>query len=114
MSIPRASLVDFLLVFGAGFALALVRLPVLVPTFGVRVAELMEMPWMLAVIIWASRRMVRNHPELSRTGRLAAGVTAFFYWWSQSWPSPTSQAPAHRASTSLHVIRFRAASTWLR
>jgi hypothetical protein len=76
MRILKAGLMYFLLVFGAGFALAFVRLPFLVPRFGVRAAELMEMPVMLAVIIWASRRLARNHPEWKRTSRLAAGLVA--------------------------------------
>lgn len=75
----KAALIYFLLVFGAGFALAFVRLPFLVPRFGVRAAELMEMPVMLAVIIWASRRLAHNYPELKRTGRLAAGLVAFLF-----------------------------------
>ena len=79
MRILKAGLMYFLLVFGAGFALAFVRLPFLVPRFGVRAAELIEMPIMLAVIIWASRRMARNHPEWKRTGRLAAGLVALLF-----------------------------------
>lgn len=76
MRIVKPALVYFVLVFGAGFALAFIRIPFLVPAFGVRAAELMETPVMLAVIVWASRRLVRHHPELSRRGRLAAGVVA--------------------------------------
>lgn len=69
-----AGLVYFLQVFAAGFALAFVRIPFLVPAFGVRTAELMEIPVMLAVIAWASRRLVRRHPGLSRGQRLVAGL----------------------------------------
>jgi len=66
----------FLQVFATGFALAFIRIPLLVPRFGVRVAELMEMPLMLAVIAWASYRIARRHPELGRGRRLAAGLLA--------------------------------------
>jgi hypothetical protein len=76
MRIPKAGLVYFLIVFGAGFALAFVRLPLVVPRFGVRTAELLETPVMLAVIVWTSRRLARNHPELSRPSRLLAGMIA--------------------------------------
>jgi hypothetical protein len=76
MRILKAGFVYFLQVFGAGFALALVRIPFLVPAFGVRTAELMETPVMLAVIAWASRRLARNHPAFSRGERLAAGTLA--------------------------------------
>ena len=63
----------FLIVFGAGFALAFIRLPFLVPRFGVRAAELMEMPVMLAVIAWASWRLAKRHADLGRGSRLLAG-----------------------------------------
>mgnify|MGYP000334779159 CR=1 FL=1 len=44
-----AAAVYFLQVFGTGFALAFIRIPVLVPRFGVRTAELMEVNKALAV-----------------------------------------------------------------
>ena len=50
----------FAVVFGAGFALGPVRLLWAVPRFGPRVAELMEMPIMLAVVILAARWIVRR------------------------------------------------------
>ncbi|KIF83116.1 hypothetical protein [Noviherbaspirillum autotrophicum] len=77
MRVLKAGLIYFLIVFGTGFALAFVRIPFLVPRFGVCMAELLEMPVMLAVIVWASRRLVRRHPELSRSSRLIAGIVAF-------------------------------------
>lgn len=54
----------FATVFAAGFALALVRIPLLVPHLGVRAAELLEMPFMLLVIAWASRRVQRRAAPL--------------------------------------------------
>lgn len=77
MRILKAALIYFLIVFGAGFALAFIRLPFLVPQFGTRTAELIEMPVMLAVIIWASRHLTRHHPDFSRAARLGAGLLAF-------------------------------------
>tara|TARA_R110002020_G_scaffold23941_2_gene79204 strand:+ start:537 stop:956 length:420 start_codon:yes stop_codon:yes gene_type:complete len=76
-SVLRAGLIYFLIVFGAGFALAFIRLPLLVPRFGVRAAELMEMPVMLAVIAWASWWLAKRHAELGRGSRLLAGLFAF-------------------------------------
>ena len=76
MRIARVGLIYFLVVFGAGFALALIRLPFLVPRFGVRTAELMEMPVMLAIIAWASWRLARRHRDLARGSRLLAGLLA--------------------------------------
>ncbi|MES2917870.1 MAG: hypothetical protein V4729_04550 [Pseudomonadota bacterium] len=76
MRILRSGLSYFLIVFGAGFALAFIRIPFLVPQFGVRTAELLETPVMLAVIYWASRRLIRRHPELCWRSRLGAGMVA--------------------------------------
>lgn len=76
MPLLRAAFAYFLWIFSAGFALALVRLPFLVPALGVRAAELMEMPVMLGVITWAARRLVRRHPGWSRRARLGAGGVA--------------------------------------
>ncbi len=76
MNVLKAGLVYFLWVFGAGFALALVRVPFLVPRWGARTAELLEMPVMLAVIAWASWRLAQRHAELGRPARLLAGGTA--------------------------------------
>lgn len=72
----QAGATYFGIVFAAGFALALVRIPALVPRFGVRAAELLETPVMLAVIVFASRWLVRRHPRFDRGHRLAAGVVA--------------------------------------
>ncbi len=77
MRILKAGVVYFLIVFGAGFALAFVRLPVLVPRFGVRTAELLEIPVMLAVIFWASRRLAHRNISFSRASRLLCGIVAF-------------------------------------
>jgi hypothetical protein len=51
----RAGFVYFLCVFGAGFVLGTVRQLLLVPHFGARTAELIEIPIMLAVVILSSR-----------------------------------------------------------
>jgi hypothetical protein len=47
----KAGLAYFALVFGAGFVLGVLRVSFLVPRFGERIAELGEMPLMLAVIV---------------------------------------------------------------
>ena len=76
MHILRAGILYFLIVFGTGFVLGIIRVSLLVPRFGERAAELAEMPLMLAVIAWASRRLARGNPLLSRYQRLAAGGIA--------------------------------------
>lgn len=60
MKVLKAGLLYFAIVFGAGFALGPVRLLWVVPRFGTRTAELMEMPVMLAVTIVAARWVVRR------------------------------------------------------
>ena len=66
----------FAVVFGAGFLLALVRVPWLEPRLGERAAELIEMPVMLLVILWSSRRVARRWTDGRRSTRLAAGLLA--------------------------------------
>ncbi len=66
----------FALVFGAGFALGVLRVLWLVPLVGERWAELMEMPVMLVVIALAARWIVRRFVPASAAQRLAIGVFA--------------------------------------
>jgi hypothetical protein len=71
------ALAYFALAFGAGFALGVVRVLWLVPQLGVRTAELVEAPIMLAVIFFAARWVLKRFsvppkPQL----RLAIGVLA--------------------------------------
>jgi hypothetical protein len=67
----------FAWVFAAGFALGAIRVPLLVPRLGVRVAELVEMPVMFLVMLFAARWVVRHFalPPKSVV-RLGAGMTA--------------------------------------
>jgi hypothetical protein len=58
----KPALVYFALVFGTGFALGAIRVPLLVPRLGERYAELLEMPFMLAAIVLAARFVVRRYP----------------------------------------------------
>ncbi len=68
MQILKADILYFALVFGAGFVLGPIRILWLVPRFGTRLAELMESPPMLVVIIFAARWI---------TARLAVPPTLF-------------------------------------
>jgi hypothetical protein len=60
LTILKAAAVYFALVFGTGFALGPIRILFIVPRFGVRLAELMEFPVMLVVIVLAARWLVRK------------------------------------------------------
>ena len=71
----RAAGTYFGIVFGTGFVLGAIRVPFLVPRLGVRAAELIEMPFMLAVIVLAARHVVRRF-ALTPRERLATGALA--------------------------------------
>jgi hypothetical protein len=58
--ILQAAVLYFLLVFGAGFVLGTGRVLFLVPLLGERAAELLEIPLMLGVIVFAARWIVRH------------------------------------------------------
>ena len=67
----------FALVFGAGFVLGPIRILWAVPRFGVRLAELIEAPIMLVVIVVAARWIVGRYAEpFTVRRRLALGATA--------------------------------------
>jgi len=77
MQILKAGTLYFVLVFGTGFLLGMVRVPFLVPHLGVRAAELIEMPLMFIAIILAAGYISRLF-ALPSVGivRLSVGVLA--------------------------------------
>ncbi|ALA58449.1 hypothetical protein [Nitrospira moscoviensis] len=77
MNVFKPAVVYFLLVFGAGFVLGTVRVLLILPLVGERTAELLEMPLMLTVIVFAARWMNR-HPlaEADARKRLIVGLIA--------------------------------------
>ena len=60
MKMFTSSAVYLAIVFGAGFVFRTVRVMWLVPMVGVRVAELTELPLMLAVVFFAARWVNRR------------------------------------------------------
>lgn len=79
MTVPaiKAGLAYFVLVFGAGFVLGAVRVTLLVPRLGERIAELGEMPLMLIIILIAARFVVRRFAvPPSMPARLGSGLLA--------------------------------------
>jgi len=76
MRILKAGLIYFACVFGIGFVLGVVRVSWLVPMLGVRRAELLELPVMLAASFLVARGVVRRFDLLSLRQRLAAGLAA--------------------------------------
>jgi hypothetical protein len=77
MRILKAGVFYFTFVFGAGFVLGTIRTLWVVPRFGVRTAELMEMPIMLAVTIVAARWTVLHlSVPMMWSARLGMGCMA--------------------------------------
>ena len=77
MKILKAGVIYFTLVFGAGFILGPIRLLWVVPRFGTQMAELVETPIMIAVIIVAARWIVGRLSLPPTPGsRLGMGVIA--------------------------------------
>lgn len=73
----KAGLAYFALVFGAGFVLGALRVTLLVPQLGERIAELAEMPIMLVVILISARFVVRHFAvPPSMPARLGSGLLA--------------------------------------
>ncbi|MEJ2177325.1 MAG: hypothetical protein P8Y12_05125 [Gammaproteobacteria bacterium] len=70
------ALVYFALVFGAGFLLGPIRILWLVPRVGERLAELIETPIMLIVIILAARFIARRFPAARQIHCLYSGLIA--------------------------------------
>ncbi len=77
MKVLKAGTLYFALVFGAGFVLGPIRVFWVVPRVGVRMAKLMEAPFMLAAIIVAARWIVRRLAVPSApSSRLGMGFVA--------------------------------------
>jgi hypothetical protein len=76
MQILKSAVLYFAVVFGAGFVLGPIRILWAVPRFGARMAELMEMPLMLVVIVVSARSIVRRLALPSVLSRLGMGGVA--------------------------------------
>lgn len=70
----------FACLFAVGFALGLIRVPLLVPRLGERMAELLEAPVMLVAIVSIASRLVRTAQRAGEPVRYAqAGVIALLW-----------------------------------
>ncbi len=73
----KAGIAYFGLVFGAGFILGAIRVPFLVPHLGERIAELVEMPVMLIVILVSARFVTQRFALPNAVSvRLGTGLLA--------------------------------------
>ena len=78
MKTLKAGALYFILVFGAGFFLGIIRLRWAVPRFGVRFSELAETPVMVLVTIFSARWTVKRLAvPFSPRSRLGMGIVAF-------------------------------------
>ena len=78
--ILRASIRYFGLVFGAGFVLGVIRTLALVPRLGTRMAELLEVPIMISISVFAARSIVRRFGLAnSRPSQCAVGFIALLF-----------------------------------
>jgi ABC-type uncharacterized transport system permease subunit len=93
MQILKAGVLYFAVVFGAGFILGPIRILWIAPRLGTRMAELLEMPIMLAITIVTARWIVR---------RLAVPAT------------PSSRLGMGSIALSLLLIAEFALVLWLR
>ncbi|NNF67845.1 MAG: hypothetical protein HKM98_10090 [Gammaproteobacteria bacterium] len=70
------AIVYFLLVFGVGFVLGIVRVLALEPRLGQRWSEIAEAPVMLIAIWLSARFVVRRFPAQARSSYIFSGVIA--------------------------------------
>jgi len=126
MPLVRASLCYFGLVFGAGFMLGALRVTFLVPRLGIRMAELLEMPVMLIVILWSARFVLRGFAAGSGASRaLGVGLLAlallvaaelalaFVVWGLTPGPHITSRDPVSGSVYLTLLLVFALAPWWL-
>jgi hypothetical protein len=85
VSILKAALTYFALVFGAGFVLGIVRTLWLVPLVGERTAEFIETPVMLIVVWLSARFIVGRLNEATQVRRLGIGTLALFLLLLAEW-----------------------------
>jgi len=76
MKTLKAGATYFGIVFGIGFILGFVRVLWIVPQFGVRTAELAEMPFMFIAIIFTARWLVQHFDLQGLFERLKVGFIA--------------------------------------
>jgi hypothetical protein len=60
IGVLRAGVVYFTVVFGVGFFLGMIRVPLLVPRLGQLIAELIELPFLIVAIFLTARWIVRR------------------------------------------------------
>ncbi|WP_290538896.1 hypothetical protein [Alcanivorax sp.] len=76
MRLIKPALVYFILIFAIGFALAMIRIPFLVPRLGERWAELVELPFMVLASFLVARWLVRRFGLVTVMQCIGTGLPA--------------------------------------
>jgi hypothetical protein len=76
MRMLKASVLYYIGVFAVGFVLGTIRVLIVVPRLGVRWAELLEQPLMLAASFFFSRLVLLRHGPFPLSRRLVIGLFA--------------------------------------
>jgi len=82
----KAAAYYFFVVFGTGFVLGIVRALWILPRMGPRISELLEMPIMFVVSVWAARWVAQRFPSANHLsiGFVALGfllLAEFAFAW---------------------------------
>lgn len=79
-NIFKAAALYFAIVFGAGFILAPLRVFFLEPELGIKIAELIQMPVMLIIIIFSALWITRRYDLPARSAsRIIVGIIALLF-----------------------------------
>lgn len=76
MRLIKPALIYFTLIFVTGFALAMIRIPFLVPRIGERWAELVELPFMVLASFLVARWLVRRFGLVTVMQCIGTGLPA--------------------------------------
>jgi hypothetical protein len=77
MRLIKPALIYFILIFATGFALAMIRIPFLVPRLGERWAELIELPFMVLASFLVARWLVQRFRLVTVMQCMGTGLPAF-------------------------------------
>ncbi|WP_300353770.1 hypothetical protein [uncultured Alcanivorax sp.] len=76
MRLIKPALIYFILIFATGFALAMIRIPFLVPRLGERWAELIELPFMVLASFLVARWLVQRFRLVTVMQCIGTGLPA--------------------------------------
>ena len=76
MRLIKPALIYFTLIFATGFALAMIRIPFLVPRLGERWAELVELPFMVLASFLVARWLVQRFRLVTVMQCIGTGLPA--------------------------------------